>query len=159
MLKYHKALAIGADHVIAVQQSGELEPLLALLEGPCGAVQRVAAASEARDRTPSERKQYREARLRAHLEGGHLLALGVDRPADARLDPRRAHRRRRPPPTITTGTLVGLLDRAGFCLALGVMVSAHHDRVEIYTALRDPSTVARIQLGRLRLGAGCEELR
>src|SRR5205814_111877 len=60
VLKYHKALACGADQVIALQRDTELEPLLSLLEGPCRELHRLTSPPEARDRTFTERRLYRE---------------------------------------------------------------------------------------------------
>jgi polynucleotide 5'-hydroxyl-kinase GRC3/NOL9 len=153
VLKYHKAVAVGADRVIALQRAAELEPLLALLEGPCPVVHRLAPAPEAHDRSPAERKSYREARFRAHLHGGSLLPfdpgqlLGPDwtlgwGPAAAAALP---------------DTVVGLLDAEGFCLALGVLEEGGPDRIGVHTAWRRPGAVARIQLGRLRLTRQGEE--
>src|SRR5262249_34520158 len=41
VLKYHKAIAMGVDHVIALQREAELELLLALLEKACHSVHRL----------------------------------------------------------------------------------------------------------------------
>jgi polynucleotide 5'-kinase involved in rRNA processing len=158
LLKLHKALATGVTHVVAVQREGELEPMLALLEGPAGQLHRVAAAPEARDRTPAERRHYREARLRAHLDRARLVQLDAAplvRPDWTLSAPGAATNLAPIPP----GTLVGLLDRAGFCLALGVIVQHDDHHLDVYTPVADPSSIARIQPGRFRLGAGCEELR
>ena len=154
VLKYHKALAVAADRVIALQRAAELEPLLALLEGLCSSVYRVAPVPEAHDRTPAERKSFREARYQTHLRDGRVLhfdpahlfgpdwALGWSPAAAAAAVP---------------DTVVGLLDRDGFCLALGVLEECGPDRLGVYTAWRRPEVVARLQIGRLRLSRDGQE--
>jgi polynucleotide 5'-hydroxyl-kinase GRC3/NOL9 len=147
VLKYHKALAVGADRVIALQRAAELEPLLALLEGPCPVSHRLSPVPEAHDRSPAERKSYREARFRAHLHAGCLLPFDPGR----LLGPDWAPGWGPVAATALPDTVVGLLDAEGFCLALGVLEEAGPDRLGVYTAWRRPDAVARVQIGRLRL--------
>src|SRR5437867_2784801 len=71
LLKYHKAVAAGVDEVVAIQLDAELEPLLALLSGPCRAIHRLAPVAEATDRSRDERRAARRAFGRRAL----LLAL------------------------------------------------------------------------------------
>src|SRR5581483_6621582 len=73
VLKYHKALATGATQVAALQAAGELEPLLDMLHGVVPAIHRIAPVPEARDRTPTERRHFRDARFQAALRGGRSI--------------------------------------------------------------------------------------
>jgi polynucleotide 5'-hydroxyl-kinase GRC3/NOL9 len=75
VLKYHKALAAGVDRLIAIERGEELEPLLTPLEGICPTVWRVRPAPEAANRSPAERKTYRQQRYREHFRKGELLQL------------------------------------------------------------------------------------
>jgi polynucleotide 5'-hydroxyl-kinase GRC3/NOL9 len=77
VLKYHKSVAIGVDHVIALQQESELETLLAVLQRTCRAVHRLRPTAAARDRSLAERKQYREKRYRAHFQGGVVVEFDL----------------------------------------------------------------------------------
>lgn len=154
VLKYHKAIAAGVKQVVAVQRADELEPLLALLEGPCSRIHRLRPVPEARDRSPEERKRYREEAFRVHLHDGQIQRLRLDRllgrdwllgpPANAQ--------------PVQPGTLVGLLDGPGFCLALGLVEEVRADWLAVYTAWRDAKAVARVQVGNLRLSRQGEEL-
>jgi polynucleotide 5'-hydroxyl-kinase GRC3/NOL9 len=148
ILKYHKAVAAGVDRVVALQRDTELEPLLNVLAGVCCVIHRLRPVPEAYDRTWEERRAYRQTRFGAHLAGGTVvrfpphklltrdLAPGPLPPGEAGAGP---------------GTLVGLLDGCGYCLALGLLEEVQLDRVEVYTAWRDADAVAHVQLGRLRL--------
>jgi polynucleotide 5'-kinase involved in rRNA processing len=153
LLKYHKAVALGVvDHLVALQQNSELEPLLALLRGRCRAVHRLCPAAEARDRNPNERKQYREARFRAHLLGGALLELDSSRLLN--LDWTLGSASTRPVP----GTIVGLLNAEGFCLGLGLVRELRSNRLLVFTPWRDRDAVAWAQLGRIQLSPEGEEI-
>jgi polynucleotide 5'-hydroxyl-kinase GRC3/NOL9 len=151
VLQYHTALACGVDEVVGLQRAGELESLLRLLEGPSRAVHRLAAAPEARDRTAAERREYREGRFEEHFRNAKLrsfdpgLLLGPDWTPGALLQ--------RP-----AGTLVGLQDRRGRCLALGLLKELRPERLAVVTAHADPQAVATVHLGKLRLNAYGQEL-
>jgi polynucleotide 5'-hydroxyl-kinase GRC3/NOL9 len=151
VLQYHTALACGVDEVVGIQRADELEPLLRLLDGPCRAVHRLGAAPEARDRTAAERREYREGRFEAHFRNAKLrslapgLLLGPDWTPGATLQ--------RP-----AGTLVGLQDRQGHCLALGLMKELRPERLAVVTAWADLEAVAAVHLGKLRLNSYGQEL-
>src|SRR5581483_4897683 len=144
VLKYHKALAAQVSTVVAVQRNRELEPLLELLSGVGVQVVRLAAAPQAHDRTLPQRQEFREARFRLHLQGAttihvpRALLLGPDwLPGSG---PAPAH-----------GSVLGLLDREGFCLGLGLFEAADADGIDVFTACNRPSDVTRVQPGRVRL--------
>jgi polynucleotide 5'-hydroxyl-kinase GRC3/NOL9 len=152
VLKYHKAVAVGADHVVALQREAELEPLLTLLAGVCPAIHRLAPVAAAYNRTPADRALYRRARFRDHFQNGAIQefplsqTIGLDW---APLTPSQGPR---------AGTVVGLIDRAGFCLSLGIVEETKADRLAVYTAWRDAAAVNRVQVGRLRLNREGEQL-
>src|SRR5262249_37347864 len=128
--------------------------LLTLLEGLCSRTHRLPPAPEARDRTPNERKRYREERFRAHFRDGrkHLFRFDGLVGRDWLLRPLPAE------PSMAPGTVVGLLDRQGFCLAVGLVEEVRPESVAVYTAGGDATAVARVQVGNLRLSRQGEEL-
>ncbi len=146
-LKYHKALAAGADCILAVERHCELDQMLTLLRGVCPKIDRVRPVPEAKDRDRLERRAYREDRYRAHFRGGGVRSfdaaclIGSDWA---------------PPPVPNgaeplVGTVVGLLDRKGFCLGLGLIEEFQPDQLSVYTACSTPEAVVRVQAGRVRL--------
>jgi polynucleotide 5'-kinase involved in rRNA processing len=154
VLKYHKVAALAPEHVVALQQADELEPLLTLLAGLCPSLYRLRPAAEAHDRSASERKQYREDRFRRHFQGAEVIPFPPDRLVNRDWSVGGLAAGQLPVP----GTLVGLLDSHGFCLGLGLLEEAGPSRLGVYTSWRRPEAVARLQLGRLRLTRQGEEL-
>jgi len=144
-LKYHKAIAAQVDYVVAIQRHAELEPLSLLLESSVPTVQRLAAVSAARDRTPSERQRFRQQKFAQHLDAGIIRefptqsVFGADWSvgADLRILP--------------TGQLVGLLNSEGFCLGLGMVENPKSEPLRVYTACRKVESVTRLRVGRLGL--------
>lgn len=154
LLKYHKAVAAEVDHLVALQFAGELEPLLGLLDAPGRILSRLTPAAGVQDRGWAERKAHREARFRAHFEGGSVLSFNPDRLVGLEWAGGSVATGELAGP----GTVVGLLDSRGFCLGLGIVEVARSDRLTVYTACPAPEAVARIQVGELRLTRDGEEL-
>jgi len=146
ILKYHKALLAGVDRTVAIQQGRELEEMLGLL-GICPAIHRFRPAAQARDRSPLERKAYRQARYQVHFQGGEVFEfdpcrlVGADWTAGPSCGPAQ------PAP----GTVVGLLDRGGFCFGLGMIEEPRPDRLLVYSAWKDRAAVTRLHVGKVRL--------
>jgi len=147
VLKYHKALLAGVDRTLALQRSSELEEMLGVLGGICPAIYRLRPANQARDRSPLERKSLREARYQGHFQDGDVgefdpcRLLGPDWTAGPSFG--RGE--------LACGTVVGLLDSRGFCLGLGIIEELLPRRLRVYSACKDPESVARLQVGRVRL--------
>jgi len=145
LLKWHKTLAIGARHVVALQRGDELEALLAPL-GRIATVHRVAPVDIARERSRDERRAWREARFREHLRDARVhrfdrgRVLGTDWTAG--LPPGR---------DVPARTLVGLLDRDGFCRCVGVVEAIRARTIDVAARCEDPGAVAWVQLGTLRV--------
>jgi polynucleotide 5'-kinase involved in rRNA processing len=154
VLKYHKAVAIQADRLVAVQRDAELEPLLALLGGVCRTIHRLTSVAAARDRTPSERKHYREARFQAHFQGGAIVEFKRSQLLNLDWMPGLSSEGSR----ILPGTVIGLLDGQGFCLSLGLLEEMRQDRLLVFTSWRAPDAVTWVQVGKLRLTTWGEEL-
>jgi polynucleotide 5'-kinase involved in rRNA processing len=153
VLKYHKAVAVGVDHLIAIQRDTELEPLLALLQGVCRTIHRLHPAAQARDRLVSERRHYRATRFRAYFAAGAIMnfnssqLLGFDwtpGPSSEKALPR-------------AGTVLGLLNREGFCLSLGLLDKLEPGRLSLVTPWQDRDAVTWIQPGKIQLNQNGEE--
>ena len=106
----------------------------------------IAPAPVARERGRDERRAYRERGFRTHLRGAGIVRFDVRRMINAT---------GRPAP----GTLVGLLDRDGFCLRVGIVDAVRGRYVEVRVRRPARGTVARLQLGTLRVTASGEEVR
>jgi polynucleotide 5'-hydroxyl-kinase GRC3/NOL9 len=154
VLKYHKSVAIGVDHVVALQRDSELEMLLAVLQPTCRAVHCVHPTAAARDRSPGERKQYRETQFLAHFQGGVIVEFDLGRLLNPDwtlgLGPQRAVPR--------PGTVVGLINQDGFCLGLGLLEEIGPDRTLVFTNWRNRDAVTWVQVGKVRLTQHGEEI-
>ncbi len=155
VLKYHKAVAAGVGQVVGLQRDAELEPLLAVLEGPCPLVHRLRPVAEARARDADERRRYREALFRSQFESAAVLELPPERLVGRDWAPAALSGEAFP---VAPGTVAGLLDRDGFCLGIGPIEEARPDRLAVFTTWRDAAAVARVQQGRLRLNRQGEEV-
>jgi polynucleotide 5'-kinase involved in rRNA processing len=153
LLNYHTLVALGAvDHLVALQQELELEPLLALLQGRCRTLHRLHPAIAARDRTPGERRQYREARFRDYLRDAAILDLDPSRLLN--LDWTLGRGTTLPAP----GTVVGLLNVEGFCVASGLLTELQPRQLLVFTPWRDRDAVAWVQCGRIQLSREGQEI-
>ncbi len=144
VLKYHKTVAAGVDCVVAVQYSAELEPILSVLESPARTIHRLSPSPHARDRTPGQRKAWREEQYRRcfHDCRPHRFPsasiIGTD------WQPLTGWR-------VDRGTVVGLLDRGGFCIGLGLVDKTDADGVYVIAPHPDQQGIARVQVGKVRL--------
>jgi polynucleotide 5'-hydroxyl-kinase GRC3/NOL9 len=146
-LKYHKALAAGVESVVGIERAGELEDMLRLLDGICPTVVRLQPALEATDRNLAERKAYRENKYREYFRD--VAMQSFDR--SSLIGPGGAWEMNGNRSQLVAGTIVGLLDRDGFCLGLGLIEEAESDRLTIFTSCKHPAAVVRLQLGKVRL--------
>ncbi|MGE5195315.1 MAG: hypothetical protein ACM3U2_22710 [Deltaproteobacteria bacterium] len=153
MLKYHKAVAAGVDCVVAVQDGGELEPILSVLESPARTVHRLSPSPQARDRASGRRKAWREEQYRRYFRDCRpncfpyrsIIATDWQRPTGQSID---------------QGTIVGLLDGEGFCVGLGLVEKTDADGVCVITSHPDREVIVHVQLGKVRLAMnGLEEAR
>jgi polynucleotide 5'-hydroxyl-kinase GRC3/NOL9 len=153
LLKYHKTLALGARHVIALQHRDELEPLLAPL-ARLATVHRLAPVAVARERSREERRAWREERFRTILQGAKVRRFDRSRILatdwSAGLPSGRS---------LAAGTLVGLLDRDGFCRRVGVVRDVRARTIDVAVRGDDGRTAAWLQIGTLRVDASGVESR
>jgi polynucleotide 5'-kinase involved in rRNA processing len=139
-LLYHLAEAAGVDQVVALERGDELDALVDALGGRAE-IYRLAPLAGARPVADEERRAGLEARLKAHLAGGERHRFGRARIVTAGWAQ---------PQEVAPGTVVGLLERAGFCLGLGVIEELGRASVEVLAPHVDRSRIAHLQLGDLR---------
>ena len=153
-LKYHKVLAARVECLLAVEREQELQETVALLGAICPVIHRLPPGPEAVDRNRAERKAYREARYRAHFQGGKVRCVDRVCVFGPEWAPNFPPNEDRP----VAGTVAGLLRQDGFCLGLGLVKEADASRALVYTACQNLDAVAAIQLGKLRLDRDAEFL-
>lgn len=148
VLKEWKIELLRPATVIALQLEQELEHLLGPLRHRADIQLHVLPVSpHVRRRSPEARSANRQRKFRDYFAGAQPLRLslrslpvyGLDRTAP--------------------GRLVGLLDREGFALAVGVLLEHRQGRMEILTPLRNAGAIAVLRLGDLRVDAATGEER
>lgn len=160
-LIYHLAQATGAELVVAIEHGEELTPLLAAIAAEGRRIHRLAASPAARPRSEDETVERRGDRLRAHLHDTSTRMFGAGRlvldwaahlPAEETAAPAPAVNGNGggSPHSPAPGTVVGLLDRGGFCLGLGRVEEIHADRVAVATRVASPD-VASLRVGGFRI--------
>jgi len=147
VLKYHKALAAGADAVVALQRESELELLLGMLGGLCPTVHRLPVPPEAKDRSADQRAVYRRERYGEYFREGDLLRVDAGRLLGPDWAPDPIRRQEFPMP----GAVVGLLDADDFCLGIGLVEKLLPGKLVLLTPWSDAEAVVRMRLGKLRL--------
>ena len=163
--KARKILGIGPRHVVALQRSGELEPILARLpEGTI--VHRLCASFRARARSREMRRIARVHRFRQYFASARrhvvdLAAFPADRPAvyAGRHIPQ-ARMLAEIPGSALRHLLVGLVDQDGWLAAVGSIIETTPaaQAVAIAAPLRSLAGVSGLQWGVLRVApAGTEE--
>jgi polynucleotide 5'-hydroxyl-kinase GRC3/NOL9 len=145
-LHHHLAEAAGVDQVVALTGGEGLEALVSLLDTPTREVIRLPPSPLARERPAAERRRYRQERLRAHFAGARAVSLPREALVSSSWEPVGTVAPLPPP-----GTLLGLLDAEGFCLALGIVEGAAGQSLQVVTAWGDAGAVARVQAGTARL--------
>jgi polynucleotide 5'-hydroxyl-kinase GRC3/NOL9 len=146
-LKYHKALAAGVDCLVALERAAELQAVLALVGTICPTMHRADVQPEAKDRTLEQRRGYRQERYQAYFREAGVVQIDSSRLIGANWLSNPLKNRDYPAP----GTVVGLLDAAGFCLGIGLVEKILPTRLVVHTPYSDPAAVASLKLGKIRL--------
>jgi polynucleotide 5'-kinase involved in rRNA processing len=156
-LKYHKALATGADCIVALERNAELQAVIAVLSTVCPTIHRAEVRPEARDRTVEQRTAFRQERYQAYFREANVVQVDSSRLIGANWSSNPLKKHDFPAP----GTVVGLLDSGGFCLGIGLVEKILPTRLAVHTPWPDPATVASLKLGKIRLDrqAGYAETR
>jgi polynucleotide 5'-kinase involved in rRNA processing len=147
VLKYHEAVAAGADCVVALQRATELEAILGLLGGVCPHMYREPVDPDAKDRKLGQRREFRKKRYRAYFENGESLKFELSGLIGADWAPDPLKRQQYPEP----GTVIGLLNNQDFCLGIGLVEKILPGHVMVFAPPCDPQTVARLKLGKIRI--------
>lgn len=147
VLKYHKALAAGIDCVVALERAAELQSVLALVGAVCPTIHRAGVRPEAKDRTLEQRRAFRQERYQAYFREAGTVQLDSSRLIGANWSGNPLKNREYPAP----GTVVGLLDAAGFCLGIGLVEKILPTRLVVHTPWPDPSAVVSLKLGKIHL--------
>ena len=162
-LKQRKINILSPHFIFALQNAGELDPILEPYhESSMTRIFRLSLSEQVRSRSREERRSYRMKRFQEYfkdsevkelvtdqisLEGSVTTSNGLSIPLERALSVR--------------GLLFGLKDSQDETIALGLIQSHQEDsgRVRVLTPLRDPERVTRLQLSSLRLLASFEEER
>ncbi len=144
------------EHLVALQRSGEMEPLLASFTRRARPrIHRLAVSSAATARTPAARRRYREERFAAYLQRARSQELGVKDTGFHGMIPvlrdRRSYRKR----------LIGLCDERGFIMSIGILEELDVDagRLRVYAPPFEHDRLASVQFGSLHLNRAGQELR
>ncbi len=152
---FHLVDMLGPDHLVAIQQGAELEPLLGwFARGLRPRVHRLPVSSAVRVRSREERRAYREGKFAAYFAGATLQALPLDGIGLVGVDSARGREgewRQR---------LVALCDRRGFVVALGIGEALDLERGVLWLRAPafEPGQVALIMPGSLRLDSSGREI-
>jgi len=142
---------INPDLVIALAGGDELQPILA---GSRSTSLSVDIAKDALARSRGDRRKIRHANYRRFLEGGKTWTIcsrdvEIVAPNDSLII--HAQRKRE-----FENLGVGLLDREGYMLQLGILMNIENESVRVYS--RSVDNVRRLDIGQVRLSTSGIEL-
>jgi polynucleotide 5'-hydroxyl-kinase GRC3/NOL9 len=137
------------DHLVAIQEKGELEPILAHFQGhPTLTIHRLSPSPHARARGSAERRRYREEQFReyfsdATIQEVHLEGLGIHGRIPDSFQPEHWQ-----------GLLVAFCDPEQWVVALGIVMSIDlsTQTLRIRAPEFDPAEVTSIHVGAVRVG-------
>jgi polynucleotide 5'-hydroxyl-kinase GRC3/NOL9 len=136
------------DHLIAIQEKGELEPILAYFRGhPSMVVLRLSPSPLARARGSGERRRYREEKFREYFSGATLHDIPLEGLGIHGRIPDSFH------PDHWQGLLVALCDPEQWVVALGIVESIDiaKQTLRIRAPKFDPAKVTSIHVGVVRV--------
>ncbi len=143
--------AIQPDLVLGIARGAELEPILRGARTPS---MRIEASKLVLERSQSDRRQIRTAGYRRFLDGGNVISypkLKTKVKLPAPLTSIQAE-----PAAMLRNLIVGLLDRQGVLLQLGVLLNLDENTLRVYSRPADPFT--EIELGYVKLAPDGTEL-
>ncbi len=136
------------DHLVALQEIGELEPILAHFRGhPAMVIHRLSPAPLARARGSTERRRYREEKFREYFSGAALRDLHVEGLGIHGRFPDSFH------PEHWQGLLVALCNPEQWVVALGIVESINltTQTLGIRAPEFDSMKVSSIHVGAVRI--------
>lgn len=143
------------DHLVALQRSDEIEPLLACFEHrEKPRLHRLPVAEAAVNRRRRQRILYREQKFGEYLTDAFPQTLSLENVGMHGRVPAFDH------PRSYENRLIGLINRQGLASAIGIVEAfePEHKRLHLYTPSFDPAGVASIQFGALKLNRDGGEL-
>ncbi len=141
VLIWHTVDVVGPDLIIAIQRSGELEPVLEGLPLTENLLLRLPVHPEVKKKSPDERRAYRVSCYEDYFKTAKTLELECGLLA-MRTDLNRA---------IGPGSLVSLRDDSGKDLALGIIEEESDGSLRVFTPLSEGENIACLVSGRIRL--------
>lgn len=157
-LKFHKIDLFRPRHLIFLQRNRELDPLMhAFSERKDIRIYNLPCSPLARDRSPAERRAYRQRRLRGYFKDASLQIFST---SQFKFQSAGGGRNLQPWMDLSKYRLVGLNDRENWTLALGIVESFDRDtrKLFIYTPLQDPLALRTVLWSPLRIARNGREL-
>ncbi|HOJ92713.1 MAG TPA: Clp1/GlmU family protein [Dictyoglomaceae bacterium] len=145
ILKYHKISIVAPDHIVGIYIGDELDSLLRIVGRFSKNVYKIPRSPLARDRSPEERKEFRERRFQNYFKNGKVLDIplftlySIDKYIDFQKNS-------------YEGNLVGLLDDKEHLLGLGIIqnVDLEKRRLFVFTPYLEKERIKRIEMGGLK---------
>uniref|UniRef100_A0A7C3SPL5 AAA family ATPase n=1 Tax=Dictyoglomus turgidum TaxID=513050 RepID=A0A7C3SPL5_9BACT len=146
ILKYYKTSLINPDFIVGIYFLNELDSLLKIIGRFAKKVYKLPRSPYARERGPEERKEFREKRYEKYFKDSTILVLplllvySIDKYVDFTKKDYK-------------GRLVGLLDKREKLLSLGIVENIDLEKriIYIFTPLKNPQEVKRIEIGGIKL--------
>jgi polynucleotide 5'-kinase involved in rRNA processing len=143
--------AVEPDLVIGISTGTELAPILSMASVRAMSLQ---AAQSVLARSRGDRREIRKAGYRRYLQGATRRTLSLQ---EIRLKiPEEMATIQKQDEDETKDIIVGLLDKNGFLLQIGVLLSWTREKVTIYS--KEAKNATTIELGFVRLTAEGDEL-
>jgi polynucleotide 5'-hydroxyl-kinase GRC3/NOL9 len=142
---------IQPDHLVAIQEQNELEPILAHFKGhPTMAIHRLSPSPQARARGSGERTKYREGKFREYFSNATSHGLSLEGLGIHGRIPSSFH------PEHWQGLLVALCGPEQWIVALGIVESIDlaTRTLRIQAPEFDPAKVTSLHVGGVRVGVG-----
>jgi polynucleotide 5'-hydroxyl-kinase GRC3/NOL9 len=136
------------DHLVAIQEGNELEPILAHFRGhPAMAIHRLSPSPRARPRGSGERRRYREEKFREYFSNATSHDLSLEGLGIHGRIPDSFH------PEHWQGLLVALCGPEQWVVALGIVESIDlaTQTLRIRAPEFDPAKIASIHVGAVRV--------
>ncbi len=147
-LKFYKIEVLSPTDLIAIRRESELEHILRAFRGrQRPKIHLLPPSRGVRRRDQLQRQLYRSGRFEAYFSRARVVRLGGGRvvinPSLPLADDGGGER--------MVGRVVGLIDREGFALGIGVFMGMEDGAIKVLTPVRDLEAVKAVQMGDLLL--------
>jgi len=143
------------DHLIAIQEERELEPILSHFRGhPAMKIHRFTPSPLARARGSAERGRYREGKFQEYFAGATLREVPLEGLGIHGRIPDSFH------PDLWQGLLIALCDPEQWVLALGIVetIDVTTQILTVRTPEFDPANISSVHVGSIRMESRGEEI-